>query len=87
MLYPFDQISVADVVELSSGGLVISGGYGLVVDPNGENHHLFNLNSGRSSKLYASVTVVALNATLADVFSTAFSNMDIDLIQNVIDNR
>lgn len=87
MLYPFDQISVADVVELSSGGLAISGGYGLVVDPNGENHHLFNLNSVRSSKLYASVTVVALNTTLADVFSTAFSNMDIDLIQNVIDNR
>jgi len=58
-----------------------------VVDPNCENHHLFNLNSGRSIKLYASVTVVALNATLADVFSTAFSNMDIDLIQNVIDNR
>ena len=87
MLYPFDQISVADVVELSSGGLVISGGYGLVGDPNGENHHLFKPNNGKSIKLYASVTVVAPNATLADAFSTAFSNMEIDLIQNVIDNR
>ena len=87
LLDPFDQISVADVVELSSGGLATSGGYGLVFDPNGENHHLFKPNNGKSSKLYASVTVVAPNATLADAFSTAFSNMEIDLIQNVIDNR
>ena len=87
MLDPFDQISVADVVELSLGGLAPSRGYGLVFDPNGETHHLFNPNTGKSSKLYASVTVMAPSATLADAFSTAFSNMEIELIQNVIDNR
>lgn len=85
LLDPFDQISVADIVALSSGGLATSGGYGLVFDPNGENHHLFDPSTGKSSKLYASVTVVAQNATTADAFSTAFSNMEVDLIKTILE--
>lgn len=87
LLDPFDQISVADIVELSSGGLATSGGYGLVFDPNGDNHHLFDPSTGKSSKLYASVTVIAESATIADAFSTAFSNMEINSIQEVIEKR
>ncbi len=75
LLDPFDQISVADVLELNTGGLATSGGYGTVFDDDGSKHHLFNPVTGLSANQYASVTVVAKDATTADALSTAFSNM------------
>ncbi|MDG1859821.1 MAG: FAD:protein FMN transferase, partial [Emcibacteraceae bacterium] len=65
LMDPFDQISMADVIELSKGGLATSGGYGGVFDKDGEQHHLFNPATGLSTKLYASVTVIAEDATTA----------------------
>jgi FAD:protein FMN transferase len=83
LLDPFDQISVADVICLKSGGLATSGGYGGVFDDDGENHHLFNPATGLSTKLYASATVIADDATTADALSTAFSSMAMDDIKKV----
>lgn len=75
LLDPFNQISVADIMELSSGGLATSGGYGTVFADDGSKHHLFNPVTGLSANQYASVTVTAEGATTADALSTAFSNM------------
>lgn len=84
LLNPFDQISVAEVIELSKGGLATSGGYGTVFDDTGENNHLFNPRTGISPNLYASVTVISNDATTADALSTAFSNMEIDAIKKAL---
>ncbi|MDG1996260.1 MAG: FAD:protein FMN transferase [Emcibacteraceae bacterium] len=84
LMDPFDQISMADVVELSQGGLATSGGYGGVFDEEGQNHHLFNPATGLSTKLYASVTVMAKDATTADALSTAFSSMALADIKNYV---
>ena len=75
LLDPFDQVSIADVVEMKGNAIATSGGYGNNFDASGQYHHLFNPQTGLSSKLYASVTVQASSATTADALSTAFSNM------------
>ncbi|MBT5385065.1 MAG: FAD:protein FMN transferase [Kordiimonadaceae bacterium] len=75
LLDPFDEVSIADVVEMRGTALATSGGYGNNFDASGQYHHLFNPQTGLSSKLYASVTVQASSATTADALSTAFSNM------------
>ncbi len=81
LLDPFDQVSIADIVELGTGGLATSGGYGTVFADDGSKHHLFNPVTGLSANQYASVTVIANDATTADALSTAFSNMTEDAIQ------
>ena len=77
LLDPFDAVSIADVIELNSGAVATSGGYGSQFDASGKYHHLFNPITGLSSDLYASVTVKAADATTADALSTAFSNMGV----------
>lgn len=84
LLDPFDQISMADIMELSGGGLATSGGYGTVFDDNGGKHHLFNPVTGLSANQYASVTVIANDATTADALSTAFSNMSESAIKEYV---
>ncbi len=84
LLDPFDQISVADVLELNGGGLATSGGYGTVFADDGSKHHLFNPITGLSANQYASVTVTANNATTADALSTAFSNMSSEAIKEYV---
>jgi thiamine biosynthesis lipoprotein len=81
LLDPFDQVSIADIVELDTGGLATSGGYGFVFADDGSKHHLFNPVTGLSANQYASVTVIAKDATTADALSTAFSNMSEDTIE------
>lgn len=81
LLDPFDQISIADIVELGTGGLATSGGYGTVFADDGSKHHLFNPVTGLSANQYASVTVIAEDATTADALSTAFSNISEDAIE------
>jgi thiamine biosynthesis lipoprotein len=50
-------------------------------------HHLFDPRSGDSSQRYHSISVVAESATIADVLSTAFANMTVASIKQVIENR
>ena len=84
LLDPFDTVSVAEVIEMSSGAVATSGGYGNQFGPSGRYHHLFNPQTGLSSNLYASVTVQADDATTADALSTAFSNMTMSSIKKVL---
>ncbi len=84
LLDPFDQVSIASVMPISKGALATSGGYGDMFDGTGKYHHIFNAKTGLSSDLYASVSVKAADATTADALSTAFSNMSLKQIENVI---
>lgn len=87
LLDPFDSISIADVVEMKSGAVATSGGYGNQFDASGKYHHLFDPKTGLSSSLYASVTVKANDATTADALSTAFSNMSKTRISKVLEQH
>jgi len=84
LLDPFDTVSITDVVEMKSGAVATSGGYGNQFDASGKYHHLFNPKTGLSSAHYASVTVRANDATTADALSTAFSNMSQAQIRKVL---
>jgi FAD:protein FMN transferase len=53
--------------------LATSGGYGLHFDPAGRHHHLLDPATGQSADEYASVSVTAPNAMLADGLSTALA--------------
>jgi FAD:protein FMN transferase len=84
LLDPFDTVSIADVIEIDSGAVATSGGYGNQFDASGKHHHLFNPATGLSSDRYASVTVRAADATTADALSTAFSNMAVGDIKSTL---
>ncbi|MCP5381191.1 MAG: FAD:protein FMN transferase [Kordiimonadaceae bacterium] len=84
LLDPFDAVSIADVIEIKSGAVATSGGYGDQFDASGNYHHLFDPHTGKSSGLYASVTVTSLDATTADALSTAFSCMSPSDIKAVL---
>lgn len=84
LLDPFDEISIADVIEIERGAVSTSGGYGVKFDETGKYHHLFDPKTGQSSHVYASVTVKAENTTVADALSTAFSNMSISDIERLM---
>ncbi len=84
LLDPFDQISINDVIELNERALATSSGFGDQFDTSGQHHHLFDPVTGLSSNLYASVTVLAENATTADALSTAFSNMSYPAIEKMV---
>lgn len=60
-------------VPLSHGALATSGGYGFSFDPDGRVTHILDPSTGRPAKSWASVTVVADRATLADGLSTALA--------------
>jgi FAD:protein FMN transferase len=55
--------------------LATSGGYGTAFDALRRHHHLFDTKTGHSAARYASVTVAAPNALLADGLSTALCVM------------
>ncbi|MGI9426739.1 MAG: FAD:protein FMN transferase [Hyphomicrobiaceae bacterium] len=50
-------------------------------------HHLFDPRTGECSQRYRSISVAAPSATLADAFSTAFANMSVAAIKQVVAKR
>jgi thiamine biosynthesis lipoprotein len=60
-------------VSLSEGAMATSGGYGMHFDAAGHFTHILDPNSGAPAQRWASVTVLAPTATLADGLSTALS--------------
>jgi thiamine biosynthesis lipoprotein len=76
LLDPFDPGRLADVVELENRALATSGGYGFRFDRAGRFHHLLDPATGDSARRFASVTVIARDATTADALSTALSVLD-----------
>ncbi len=68
---PRDPRRILREVPLQDRAIATSAGSVTCFDPSGRMHHLFDPRSGRSARLYASVSVRAPRATLADALSTA----------------
>jgi thiamine biosynthesis lipoprotein len=60
-------------VDLSNGAMATSGSYGFSFDPAGRFGHIIDPGTGETASRWASVTVLANNATIADGLSTAIS--------------
>jgi thiamine biosynthesis lipoprotein len=65
--------SVLTSVSLENRALATSGGYGSPFSQDGQHHHLFDPQNGRSANHYRSVSVLAPDATTADALSTALA--------------
>jgi len=65
----------AGVLPVADRAVAVSAGAGTPLSADGRHHHLFDPATGRSSRHYRSVTVVAPSATLADGLSTALTAM------------
>lgn len=63
--------SIVTRVSLSNRALATSGGYGSPFSADGRFHHLLDPRTGNSARHYASVSVMAPDATTADMLSTA----------------
>lgn len=63
--------SILTELPLSGGAVATSGGYGLAFDPSRRFTHIINPRTGRATSGWASVTVLADRAMLADGLSTA----------------
>ncbi|WP_374305608.1 FAD:protein FMN transferase [Methylocella sp.] len=80
---PIVSGGVAKVLPLVDRALSTSGPYGLRFDPAGRFNHLFQPSTGTCAARYASVSVVASSATVADALSTAFCFMEPEKIRVV----
>ncbi len=81
---PATPTRTAMVVKLRDQGLSSSAGYGFQFDAAGRFHHLFDPATGRPTGRYAGVSVTMRDATMADAFSTALSNMPVDQMQDTL---
>lgn len=71
---PADRAILAGTVELNDAALATSGGYGATY-AGGSQQHLLDARTGTSRRDFASVTVVAPRAVLADALSTSVAVM------------
>lgn len=78
------DIQPKQMLELSGNALATSAGAGFHFDKEGRFNHLFNPQSGLSASLYQRLTVIAPDATSADAWATAFSLMEPEAIQTVL---
>ena len=67
-----------------ASSVATSNAEGFRFDAAGRFSHLIDPRSGFGAKLYRSVAVVALDASAADAFSTAFSLLKPDEVRNII---
>jgi thiamine biosynthesis lipoprotein len=74
------------VLALSDHAVATSSPEGGWFEPSGRFHHLFDPGTGLCAERYASVTVTAARATLADGLSTAFSAMPLPAIAAVVES-
>jgi thiamine biosynthesis lipoprotein len=77
---PFKTRMVLAEVPLEDGALATSGAYGFQFDPKGKINHIFDPATGASPHRYASVSVLAGDATTADALATAANLLQADQI-------
>jgi len=77
---PFDTERVAMEVALTDQALATSGGYGFRFDRDGCFHHIFDPRSGGCPHTYASISVLAPTATVADALATACYLMPLEAL-------
>lgn len=71
-------------IELGNQALATSGSYGFRFDAAGRFHHLFDPRSGTCPQRYASVSVLAPDATTADALATACNLMPPESIKGLL---
>lgn len=71
IMAPDESGSLVQEIDLNNQAVATSGGYGTRFTTNGDHHHLFDPRTGRSANIWASVSVIANDATRADALSTA----------------
>jgi FAD:protein FMN transferase len=71
-------------VPLTDAALATSGGYGFKFDASGLINHIFDPMTGVSPHRYASVSVVAGDATTADALATAANLLTPDALVRVM---
>ncbi len=76
--------TIGKTLSLKNRAVATSGGYGLTFDAAGRHTHVFDPRSGLSPLRYASVSVFAPRATLADALSTAMMNLEPGEIASVL---
>lgn len=81
---PFDPQAIFTAVELNDRAVATSGGYGTPFEASGRFHHLFDPHTGRCANRYASVSVIARCATVADALSTACASLEPSAIARVL---
>lgn len=79
--------AVIDVLEVEDRAVATSSPFGFRFDEGGRFSHIIDPRSGTTPQRYASVTVVARQAAIADALSTAFSLIDLDGITSVVRGR
>ena len=70
-------------LALRDRAIATSGGYGTRFTRDGVHHHLFDPKTGRSSNLWASMSVIADDATRAAALSTAFFSLPKSRIRRI----
>ncbi len=71
-------------VSLNNRALATSSPAGTIFDPEGRYHHLFNPHDGMCADGFASISVSAPSAAMADALSTAFASMPLRLIRGTV---
>jgi thiamine biosynthesis lipoprotein len=74
-------------VDLSDGAMATSGSYGFSFDPAGRFGHIIDPATGEPASHWASVTVLADNATIADGLSTALSVLPASAVRALAGDR
>ena len=74
-------------LSLDNGAVATSGGYGYQFDPAGHFTHILDPKTGEPARRWASVTVTANRATLADGLSTALSVAPAELAPGILGEK
>jgi thiamine biosynthesis lipoprotein len=82
-----DGTELATVLEVEDRAVATSSAEGFRFDATGRFSHLIDPRSGLGARFYGSVAVMALDATAADAFSTAFSLMKPDDVRKIVAGR
>jgi thiamine biosynthesis lipoprotein len=81
---PREPSAILTELPLAQGAVATSGGYGYQFDRAGLFTHILDPKTGQPARRWASVTVVADSATLADGLSTALSVVDPEMFPAVL---
>ena len=81
---PQDKTRLIEHLALRDQAVASSAGISMRFDPTGQYHHLFDPRNGRCRHYHDSVSVIASTATLADSLATAFYQMPLTVIRDVL---
>jgi thiamine biosynthesis lipoprotein len=84
---PRRPAAILTELPLTQGAVATSGGYGYQFDRAGRFTHILDPKTGQPARQWASVTVIADSAALADGLSTALSVVDSEIIRAVLGEK